>query len=473
MKGIFWNSRGLGDLAKHNFLSNLSKEQHLNFIAIMETGRRDFSDSTLRHLCGGVDFLWHSMPPRGRSGGMLLGVNPSVFDIGAIDEGDFYCKFRLRNKVDGFIWTLFAVYGPAQDDLKSAFLAEMASACGTEPHPFIIGGDFNIMRRPEDKNNSNFNYRWPNLFNAVIESLELREIEMTSRQYTWSNDLDPPTFEKLDRVLMSPDWELKFSNVTVKALDRARSDHTPLLLNGRVAASTGNHGMFKFELGWLIRDGFHDMVTSIWENETRGNNSMEKWQKKIRAVRQHLRGWAKNTAGTMKKEKVQLTKLIDDLDKKAEVTRLSPNELAMKAFINERLAGILREEEIRLFQRAKVKHLLEGDDNTKYFQLVANGKHRKERIYSLEDDNRPSIVDEEELKKHITSYYKGLFGKPNQTSVELEESFTHDIPQVSDAENEILTAPFVMEEVRKAVFQMKHNKAPGPDRFPVEFYQVF
>ena len=171
-------------------------------------------------------------------------------------------------------------------------------------------------------------------------------------------------------------------------------------------------------LGWLIRDGFHDMVTSIWEHETRGNNSMEKWQKKIRAVRQHLRGWAKNTAGTMKKEKVQLTKLIDDLDKKAEVTRLSPNELAMKAFINERLAGILREEEIRLFQRAKVKHLLEGDDNTKYFQLVANGKHRKQRIYSLEDDNGSSIVDEEELKKHITSYYKGLFGKPNQTSVE-------------------------------------------------------
>jgi hypothetical protein len=137
------------------------------------------------------------------------------------------------------------------------------------------------------------------------------------------------------------------------------------------------------------------------------------------------------------------------------------------------LAGILREEDIRLFQRAKVKHLLEGDDNTKYFQLVANGKHSKQRIYSLEDDNGTSTVDEEELKKHITSYYKGLFGKPNQTSVELEESFTHDIPQVSDAENEILTAPFVMEEVRKAVFQMEHNKAPGPDEFPVEFYQVF
>jgi hypothetical protein len=57
MKGIFWNSRGLGDFAKYNFWSNLSKEQRLNFIAITETSRSDFSDTTLRHLSGGADFL--------------------------------------------------------------------------------------------------------------------------------------------------------------------------------------------------------------------------------------------------------------------------------------------------------------------------------------------------------------------------------------------------------------------------------
>ena len=46
-------------------------------------------------------------------------------------------------------------------------------------------------------------------------------------------------------------------------------------------------------------------------------------------------------------------------------------------------------------------------------------------------------------------------------------------PQVSDAENSLLTAPFFEEEVRKAVFLMAHNKAPGPDGFPAEFYQNF
>jgi hypothetical protein len=104
---------------------------------------------------------------------------------------------------------------------------------------------------------------------------------------------------------------------------------------------------------------------------------------------------------------------------------------------------------------------------------VANGKHRIQRIYSLEDDVGSCISDEEELKKHITSYYKNLFGKPDTTLIELEESNTHDIPQVSDAENEILTTNFTIEEVKKAVFNIEHNKAPGSDDFLAEFYQVF
>jgi hypothetical protein len=53
------------------------------------------------------------------------------------------------------------------------------------------------------------------------------------------------------------------------------------------------------------------------------------------------------------------------------------------------------------------------------------------------------------------------------------EDQIHDIPQVSNEENEILIADFTKNEVREAVFQMEHNKSPGPDDFPTEFYQVF
>ena len=48
-----------------------------------------------------------------------------------------------------------------------------------------------------------------------------------------------------------------------------------------------------------------------------------------------------------------------------------------------------------------------------------------------------------------------------------------DVPQVFQEENDVLTSEFTKSEVRDAVFQMEHNKATGPDGFPVEFYQVF
>jgi hypothetical protein len=50
----------------------------------------------------GKIFLWHCKEPKGRSGGILLGIDLDVFDIGAIDEGEYYVKFHLCNKDNYF-----------------------------------------------------------------------------------------------------------------------------------------------------------------------------------------------------------------------------------------------------------------------------------------------------------------------------------------------------------------------------------
>jgi hypothetical protein len=57
MKGIFWNSRGLSDLAKTRFLRETSEEQDLAFIALLETGKKDFSQDTLDIFSGGRNFV--------------------------------------------------------------------------------------------------------------------------------------------------------------------------------------------------------------------------------------------------------------------------------------------------------------------------------------------------------------------------------------------------------------------------------
>jgi hypothetical protein len=162
-------------------------------------------------------------------------------------------------------------------------------------------GDSNIIRRQEEKNNDNFHARWPFIFNAIIESLDLREIALPGRQFTWGNRRDNPTYEKLDRILARVEMEQKFPLLSVRALTRTGSDHTPLLLDFGSPAHRGKSPTFCFELSWLRQDGFIDMVKNEWCSVHNEPTRIESWQKKIRHLRQFLRGWARNISGEYKK----------------------------------------------------------------------------------------------------------------------------------------------------------------------------
>jgi len=190
------------------------------------------------------------------------------------------------------------------------------------------------------------------LFNAVIDSLNLREIEMSGRKFTWANHLQNQTFEKLDRILVCTDFETMYPLTTVLALTREISDHTPLLFSTNNLSSS-YQPQFKFELGWLLRDGFCEMVRDVWQSTLVEGSPIERWQAKIRRLHQYLRGWAKSVSVAYKKEKTNILNKLDELDKKAETVSISQVELDLKHVLNERLAELLREEELKWYQRAK------------------------------------------------------------------------------------------------------------------------
>ena len=75
---------------------------------------------------------------------------------------------------------------------------------------------------------------------------------------------------------------------------------------------------------------------------------------------------------------------IDVLDRKAETSLLSPQQEELRRHLKGQLTKLLREEEIYWLQRSKATKLLQRDDNTKYFHMVANGRHMKTKIVRLE-----------------------------------------------------------------------------------------
>ena len=82
------------------------------------------------------------------------------------------------------------------------------------------------------------------------------------------------------------------------------------------------------------------------------------------------------------------------------------------------------------------------------------------------------VTDPRGIQNIIYKYYKQLFGKGQARIVHLAGGAWAETGKLSPEDNIELTKPFSEEEVRKAIFDMKDNTAPGPDGFGVIFYKT-
>jgi hypothetical protein len=146
--------------------------------------------------------------------------------------------------------------------------------------------------------------------------------------------------------------------------------HTPLLIDLGDHAHLGNKTHFSFELPWFENEGFSELVAKEWAAVSKGDTPIITWQNKIRHLCRFLRGWAKNISGKYKKENESLLSIIDFLDVQAESCPLNDEVRLELRKTNEQLNKLGREEEIKWAQRAKIKHIQEGGNTTKYFHLI-------------------------------------------------------------------------------------------------------
>lgn len=123
-------------------LSDLIHANNLDFIYFQETHKKDYLPSFFRLLDPRGDFFWKLIPSLGRASGILCGVRNDKFDVSSFKLGDFIVQLDLWDKSKKCKWSLLSVYGAAHEDLRGAFLAELAAFCNGLGCPYIVGGDF-------------------------------------------------------------------------------------------------------------------------------------------------------------------------------------------------------------------------------------------------------------------------------------------------------------------------------------------
>jgi hypothetical protein len=100
---------------------------------------------------------------------------------------------------------LVTSYGPTRDEKKEQLLSDLANICSNIKIPTLIGGDFNILIFSGEKNRNFSCNRFTDMFNWIINTFELRDLNLNGGVYTWSNNQEDSTLERLDRVLISPE----------------------------------------------------------------------------------------------------------------------------------------------------------------------------------------------------------------------------------------------------------------------------
>jgi hypothetical protein len=109
----------------------------------------------------------------------------------------------IKNKDSDFIWMFTSVYAPTSIGMRKYFWKELADIRALSNVPWLIGGDFNMVRNRLERKGKIYNHSISIKFNSFIFTNMLIDFRPKDRLYTWSNLRDNPSFACLDRFLCS------------------------------------------------------------------------------------------------------------------------------------------------------------------------------------------------------------------------------------------------------------------------------
>ncbi|XP_075665423.1 uncharacterized protein LOC142635093 [Castanea sativa] len=189
---------------------------------------------------------------------------------------------------------------------------------------WCLVSDFNIIRYPNER--LGCEYFSPTLFafSDFIENNSLVDLPLEGASFTWFRDSGLPSMSRIDKALVSLEWEEHFENVSQRMLPRILSDNCPLLLEAGVVRR--GRSAFKFENMWLKTEGFVDRVKQWWDGYSFEGSPSFFLAQKLKALKANLKKWNREKFTDLAfRKKNKLTELMW-LDVREELVGLSDED---------------------------------------------------------------------------------------------------------------------------------------------------
>ncbi|CAN0888737.1 Transposon TX1 uncharacterized 149 kDa protein [Linum grandiflorum] len=454
-----WNCRGLGNSRAVQVLGELITAHRPDVVFLSETLVSSHKMEEIRVKVGFEGCF--TVDVRGRSGGLGM-LWKAKAQLMVRRYADNFIDTEVINGASG-TFRLTGFYGFPERERRPASWDLLRSLGRGVNLPWCIIGDFNdILHQHEQKGRHERPQPLIDGFRMAVAECNLVDVTLDGYPFTWSRAKGKAhgVESRLDRAMVNPEWILKYPGGTLRNVIAPVSDHSPILLDSAPQRREHRVWHFRFENAWRMEAALKPLVEEKW-SEREELSMFEKLRACVEAMTEWGRGFARRFRAAIVTKRKELEELREGSgEEAADAEQRCRDELLV----------LLQQEEAYWKQREKQFWLKDGERNTRFFHMSANGRRKWKNVKHLIDEEGRTVEDSVGMGDVAMRYFGEIFsgggGDPDTVTNEIGGRVT--VP-----DNDVLLSPFSKEEFRVALFSMDADKAPGPDGLNPGFYQHF
>ncbi|XP_030440998.1 uncharacterized protein LOC115663090 [Syzygium oleosum] len=273
--------------------------------------------------------------------------------------------------------------------------------------PWIVAGDFNAIRDPDDRVGSTT--PWIPAFDEFGDCLNqagLEDLRYVGWRYTWTySSGDNRKLRKIDRVLINDLWNQLFSFSEATFLAPGISDHSPMVI--KIFPPLSSNKPFKFFNFWATHPKFLDLVAQAWDTHIVGT-PMYMICCKLRVLKAKLKHLNRSSFSAISTRTEQARSDLYAIQVALEHHPFDQSLLDREVEYIRSFSALRLQEESFFRQKFRIRWLKERDMNTKFFHHFVNKRRLQNRILSVSADDGVLLTDPQAVRNHIVGHFQEL-----------------------------------------------------------------
>ncbi|CAL1355646.1 unnamed protein product [Linum trigynum] len=286
------------------------------------------------------------------------------------------------------------------------------------------------------------------------------DLPLGGSNFTWSKGGNSATMLRIDRALISTEFDSLFPDCTLSALERVDSDHNPLWI--KWGDDKRIRRPWRFENMWLKDESFFASLDSWLFDLVAGSGCIFLLYRMLQQIKKRIKVWNKEIFRNVNDK-------VDDLLRRIKAVHLIEEiaNLLIPRELRGELQNALNLQEIRWRQKSNELWLKGGDLNTKFFHRVANYRRKLNLIECIRVYGR-LLEGREELAAGVVGFYQNLF-KESLVYIPFPKNYGQQ--KLCNTLASDLVRPFNEAEEWAALESFDGGKSPRPDGFTYEFFK--